>query len=89
MLTLQLPILDVDANTTSRLSFVRMLQLLFLAVLHKYLLTVHTWHVAITLNYSVKKYETTYKMIIVILYEKSQFNSLVWGSLTLTQLRMC
>ena len=50
----------------------------------KILLTVRTRH-AVALNYSVKNIRNDIRQII-ILYEKSRFNSLVWGSLTLAQL---
>ena len=41
---------------------------------------------AITLNYSIKNIQNDVRQIIIyiyILYEKSQLNRLVWGSLTL------
>ena len=47
------------------------------------------WPAAITLNYSVENIRNDVRqkiiiIMIIILYEKSQFDSLVWGSLTLT-----
>ena len=50
----------------------------------KILLTVRTRPADIALNYSVKNIRNDVRQI--ILYEKSRFNSLVWGSLTLAQL---
>ena len=52
----------------------------------KILLTFRIQPVAIALNYSVKNIWNDIRQIIIIyiyIYEKSQFNSLVWGSLTL------
>ena len=46
----------------------------------KILLTARTRHTAIALNYSIKNIWNDVRQI--ILYEKSQLNSLVWGSLT-------
>ena len=42
---------------------------------------------AIALNYSIKNIRNDVRQIIIIIFdEKSRFNSLVWGSLTLAQL---
>ena len=48
-------------------------------------------HHTVALNYSVKNIRNDIRQIIIIimiiiLYEKSRFNPLVWGSLTLVQL---
>ena len=71
-------------------------QLLFLAAFHQRHLSmaaklyenlayVHTRRTAIALNCSFKNIRNDIRQII-ILYEKSRFNSLVWGSLTLAKL---
>ena len=59
----------------------------------KILLKVRTRPAAIALNYSVKNIRNDVRQIIIIIIiiiiifdEKSRFNSLVWGSLTLAQL---
>ena len=54
----------------------------------KILLKVRTRPAAIALNYSVKNIRNDVQQIIIIIIfdEKSRFNSLVWGSLTLAQL---
>ena len=56
----------------------------------KILLKVRTRPAAIALYYSVKNIRNDVRQIIIIIIiifdEKSQFNSLVWGSLTLAQL---
>ena len=53
----------------------------------KILLKVRTRPAAIALNYSVKNIWNDVRQIIIIIFdEKSRFNSLVWGSLTLAQL---
>ena len=49
----------------------------------KILLTVCTRPAAIALNCSIKNMRNDVRQIIVIFNEKSRFNSLVWGSLTL------
>ena len=42
---------------------------------------------AVALNYSIKNIRNNvWQIIIIILYEKSRFNSLMWGLLTLAQL---
>ena len=45
--------------------------------------------VAISLNYNVENIWNDVRQIImiIIIYEKSQFDSLVWGSLTLTPIK--
>ena len=54
----------------------------------KILLTFHTWPAAIALNYSVKNIRNdVHQLIYIYIYEKSQFNSLVWGSLTLAPIK--
>ena len=50
----------------------------------KILLTSHMRPTAIALNFSVKNIRNDVCQIIIYIYEKSQFNSLVWGSLTFT-----
>ena len=59
---------------------VRTVQLSFLATRTKILLTVRMQPAAIVLNYSVENIRNDIRQKI---YEKSQFDSLVWGSLTL------
>ena len=55
----------------------------------KILLKVCTRPAAIALNYSVKDIRNDVRQIIIIIFdEKSRFNSLVWGSLTLAQLSL-
>ena len=51
-------------------------------------LTLRMRPAAIALNYSIKNiHNDVQQKIIMIFDEKSQFNSLVWGSLTLTPIR--
>ena len=56
----------------------------------KILLNVRMRPAAIALNYSVEniRNDVRQKIIIIIIYEKSQFDSLVWGSLTLAPIKM-
>ena len=79
-----------------------MLQLLFLAVFHNRHLSKSPWSwlaAKLYKNLTVRTHPARYRIklqhqtiqnnvrqIIIILYEKSLFNSLVWGSLTLAQL---
>ena len=49
---------------------------------------VHMRPAPIALNYSVENIRNDVRQIIIIMYEKPQFDSLVWGSLTLATIRV-
>ena len=56
----------------------------------KILLNVHMRPATIALNYSVENIRNNIRQkIIIIIYEKSQFDSLVWGSLRLAPITLC
>ena len=42
---------------------------------------------SIALNYNVENIRNNVRQIIIIIHGKSQFDSIVWGSLTLAQIK--